>query len=133
MKRCLLDAAEKFGNRMVAISNAQLPKRPNQHFTKELIELLRQEPQGMTSYFMWLAEHHPAIFASLLGRAMPQLMQHELGDDPFEAMVRTAEDIEALFKARNMPMLQQAFQLLKRIDLSNPPTIDVAPGKPEQQ
>jgi hypothetical protein len=76
-----------------------------------------------------LAEHHPAIFASLLGRAMPQIMQHETGEDPIEPMIRTAEDIEAFFKARNMPPLQQAFQLPKRIDLENPPTIDVTPTK----
>ena len=87
MKRCLLDAAEQSGNRMVAISNERLPKRPNQHFSKELLALLRQDPQGMTSYFMWLAEHHPAIFVSLLGRALPQIMQHEQGADPIEAMI----------------------------------------------
>jgi hypothetical protein len=62
MKRCLLDAAEEAGNRLVAISNARLPKQPSKEFTKELIDLLRQEPNGMTSYFMWLAERHPAIF-----------------------------------------------------------------------
>jgi hypothetical protein len=45
----------------------------------------------MTSYFMWLAEHHPAIFASLLGRAMPQIMQHETSEDPIEGMIRTAD------------------------------------------
>jgi hypothetical protein len=48
----------------VALSNARLPKQPTKELTKELIELLRQEPKGMASYFMWLAEYHPAIFAS---------------------------------------------------------------------
>ena len=117
----------------MALSNARLPKQPAKELTKELIELLRQEPKGMTSYFMWLAEYHPAIFAALLGRAMPQIMQHEHGEDPFEAMIRTADDIEAFFRARNMPMLQQAFQLPKRIDLENPPTIDVTSEQPGQQ
>ena len=79
-----------------------------------------------------MAEHHPALFVSLIGRAMPQIMQHETGEDPVEAMLRTAEDIEAFFKARNMPTLQQAFQLLKRIDLKNPPTIDVTPEPTKQ-
>jgi hypothetical protein len=60
---------------------------------------------------------------------MPQIMQHEHGEDP----CRTAEDIEAFFRARNMPTLQQAFQLPKRIDLENPPTIDGTPEQPEQQ
>jgi hypothetical protein len=131
MKRCLLDAAEQSGNRMVAISNERLPKRPNQHFSKELLALLRQDPQGMTSYFMWLAEHHPAIFVSLLGRALPQIMQHEQGADPIEAMIRTAEDIEAVFKARHIPLLltEGVFKLPKRIDLRNPPVIDVTPTK----
>ena len=84
----LADAAPRWPpTHFVAISNARLPKQPCE-FTKELIDLLRQEPNGMTSYFMWLAEHHPAIFASLLGRAMPQIMQQEPGGDVFEAMSR---------------------------------------------
>jgi hypothetical protein len=44
MKACLLGAAEDAGNRMVAISNARLPTKPNKQFTRELIELLRQSP-----------------------------------------------------------------------------------------
>jgi len=129
MKKCLLDAAEETGNRMAAISNARLPKQPNKKFTKELIELLRQDPKGMTSYFNWLAEHHPALFISLLGRALPQIMPHETGDDPIEAMIRSAEDIEAVFRARHIPMLQEGvFKLPKRIDLENPPIIDVTPA-----
>jgi hypothetical protein len=43
------------GNRVVAISNPRLPKTPNKEFTKELIELLRQHPKGMQSYFTWLS------------------------------------------------------------------------------
>jgi hypothetical protein len=83
----------------------------------------------MTSYFNWLAEHHPALFVSLLGRALPQIMPHETGDDPIEAMIRSAEDIEAVFRARHIPMLQEGvFKLPKRIDLENPPIIDVTPA-----
>jgi hypothetical protein len=131
MKQCLLDAAEETGNRMVALSNARLPKQPNQHFTKELIGLLRQDPKGMTSYFMWLAENHPAIFVSLLGRALPQIMQHEQGEDPIEALIRSAEDIDAVFRARHIPPLltEGVYKLPKRIDLKNPPVIDVTPVK----
>jgi hypothetical protein len=70
MKKCLLDAAEETGNRMAAISNARLPKQPNKKFTKELIELLRQDPKGMTSYFNWLAEHHPALCCARGAAAM---------------------------------------------------------------
>lgn len=51
MKACLLGAAEDAGNRMVAISNARLPTKPNKLFTQELIEFLRQSPKGMQSYF----------------------------------------------------------------------------------
>jgi hypothetical protein len=51
MKQCLLDAAENVGNRFVAISNARLPKRPTAKLTAELIELLRLDPKGVTSYF----------------------------------------------------------------------------------
>ena len=43
MKKCLLDAAEETGNRMVAISNARLPKQPSKEFTKELIERRRAD------------------------------------------------------------------------------------------
>ena len=39
-------------------------------------------------------------------------------------------EIEAALKARNLPPLKHVFQLPKRIDLNNPPTIDVTP---EQQ
>jgi hypothetical protein len=74
MKACLLGAAEEAGNRMVAISNAQLPKRPVKFYTKALIELLHQDPKGTQSYFVWLAENHPGIFAQLLGRALPNIM-----------------------------------------------------------
>jgi hypothetical protein len=88
MKACLLGAAEDAGNRMVAISNARLPTKPNKQFTRELIELLRQSPNGMQSYFLWLAEQHPAIFAALLGRALPNIMQHESGDDGIEVVYR---------------------------------------------
>ena len=106
MKACLLGAAEDAGNRMVAISNARLPTKPNKQFTRELIELLRQSPNGMQSYFLWLAEQHPAIFAALLGRALPNIMQHESGDDGIEVVYRSAEDIEAALKARNLPPLK---------------------------
>jgi hypothetical protein len=114
---------------MVAISNAQLPKRPNREFSKELLELLRQDPKGMTSYFSWLAEHHPALFVSLIGRALPQ-RQPTGADDPIEAMIRTAEDIEALFRSRHIPPLltEGVYNLPKRIDLRNPPVIDVTPA-----
>jgi hypothetical protein len=108
-------------------------KRNRKEEEKAFGELLGQYPKGMTSYFMWLAERHPASFAALLGRAMPQIMQqHAQGADAFEAML-TAEEIDAFLSARNMPTLQQAFQLPKRIDLKNPPTIDVTPEQPEQQ
>jgi hypothetical protein len=44
-------------------------------------------------------------------------------------MIRTAEDIEAVFGARHIPMLQEGlFKLPKRIDLENPPIIDVTPA-----
>ena len=56
-------------------------------------------------------------------------MQHETGEDPIEAMIRSAEDIEAVFKARRIPMLQESvFKLPKRIDLKDPPLIDVTPA-----
>jgi hypothetical protein len=122
MKQCLLDAAENVGNRLVAISNAKLPKRPTAKLTAELIELLRLDPKGVTSYFEWLAEHHPAIFASLLGRAMPLIMQHEGGDGGIEVVYRTPEEIETALRSQNLPMLERV------IDLENPPTIDVTPN-----
>jgi hypothetical protein len=56
---------------------------------------------------------------------MPQIMQQEPGGDVFEAM--SAEDIDAVLKARNLPPLQQIFRLPKRIDLEDPPAIDVTP------
>jgi hypothetical protein len=109
------------------LAGARLPKKPDKVFTRELIEFLRQDPKGMQSYFLWLAEQHPSIFAALLGRALPNIMQHESGDGGIEVVYRSAEDIEAALKARNLPPLKHVFQLPKRIDLNNPPTIDVTP------
>jgi hypothetical protein len=99
--------------------------------TDELIRLLRLDPKGMTSYFEWLAEHHPAIFATLLGRAMPLIMQHEGCDGGIEVVYRTADEIEKALRSNNLPMLERAFKLPKRIDLENPPTIDVTPNEPD--
>jgi hypothetical protein len=130
MKQCLLDAAENVGNRLVAISNAKLPKRPTAKLTEELIALLRLDPKGVTSYFEWLAENHPAIFAALLGRAMPLIMQRDDDDGGIEVVYRTADEIEAAMQANNLPMLERVFKLPKRIDLENPPTIDVTPNEP---
>ncbi len=126
MRECLLSAAENVGNRLAAISNEKLPKRPTKKITRALIDLLRLDPKGMTSYFEWLAEYHPAIFASLLGRAMPQIMQQE-GEDIFDATYATAEEIAAELKKRGLPPLQDVFKLPKRIDLCNPPTIEATP------
>ena len=74
-----------------------------------------------------MAEQHPAIFAALLGRALPNIMQNENGDGGIELVYRSADDIEAALKARNLPLLQRVFKLPKRIDLEDPPTIDVTP------
>jgi hypothetical protein len=93
------------------MARAKLPKKPTMQLTWELIELMRLDPKGMTSYFEWLATEHPAIFAALLGRAMPQIMRHEEGEGAFEAMYRTAEEIEAAIKSRNLPPLKMVFQL----------------------
>jgi hypothetical protein len=126
MKQCLLDAAENVGNRLVAISNAKLPKHPTKKLTEELIKLLRLDPNGMTSYFEWLAEHHPAIFASLLGKALPMILQNEDGSN-IEVVYENPDDIERSFVVDNLPVLERVFKLPKRIDLEDPPTIDVTP------
>jgi hypothetical protein len=126
MKQCLLNAAENFGNRLVALSNARLPKHPTAKLTKEVIELLRLNPNGMTSYLEWLAEHHPTLFVNLLGKAMPVILQNEDGSN-VELVIESPDDIERSFVMDNLPMLQQVFKLPKQIDLDNPPTIDVTP------
>lgn len=54
-------------------------------------------------------------------------MQNENGDGGIELVYRSADDIEAALKARNLPLLQRVFKLPKRIDLEDPPTIDVTP------
>ena len=53
-----------------------------------------------------MAEFHPTLFVALLGRALPNIMQHESGDDGIEVVYRSAEDIEAALKARNLPPLK---------------------------
>ncbi len=91
-----------------------------------LLQELRRDPNGTETYFAWLAEEHPAIFASLFGRALPQIIQHEdQGGD--EVVYHSAEEVEAELKRRGLPPLQDVFKLPKRIDLCNPPTIEVTP------
>jgi hypothetical protein len=132
MKDCLKTAAENVGNRLVAIANAKLPKRPTAALPKELIALMRREPEGMISYFEWLAEQRPELFVVLMGRALPTIMQHEGGDGGVELVYRTPEEIEEAIRAQNMPMLQRVFKLPPRIDLKDPPVIDVTPAIAER-
>ena len=110
------------------MSNARLPKTPSKTFTKEMIELSKLSPEGISSYFEWIAEFHPSLYIALIGRALPQLMQHDGGDGAIELVFRSAEDIEESFRANHLPPLQKVFQLPKRIDLNDDSqTIDVTP------
>jgi hypothetical protein len=45
MKNCL--QAENVGNRLVAISNAKLPKRPTAKLPQESVDLMRRNPEGI--------------------------------------------------------------------------------------
>jgi hypothetical protein len=123
----LMQAAANAGDRLVAIKNAKLPKRPKRNFPAELIAILRRDPKGIVSYFEWLAVEHPAIFCSLLGRALPEIIRHD--DQGAIGAYHSAEDIAAALEERGLPPLQEVFELPKRIDLYNPPTIDVTPEK----
>jgi hypothetical protein len=128
VKDALVEAGENFGNRLVALHNAKLPKKPNSNFIKELIELSKLDPKGIVSYFEWLAEKYPSLYVALLGRALPHIMRHEGGDGAIEVVCRSAEDIEKALRERGLPPLQKTFQLPKRIDLDDDSqTIDVTP------
>lgn len=120
IKHALLKAGENFGNRLTAIHNAKLPKSPNKSFTRESLELSRLVPKGIVSYFEWLAEHYPNIYAALLGRALPHILRHKGGDGAIEVVCRSAEEIEMALRENNLPPLQEVFQLPRRIDLDNP-------------
>jgi len=63
-----------------------------------------------------------------LGRALPQIIQHE-DQGGIEVVYHSAEEIAAELKKRGLPPLKDVFELPKRIDLENPPTIDVTPEK----
>jgi hypothetical protein len=45
-----------------------------------------------------------------------------------ELAYRSAEEIEEAIKAQNMPVLQRVFKLPPRIDLQDPPLMDVTPA-----
>ncbi len=122
----LTRAAATAGDRLAAIYNAKLPDKPTAKISAKLLEVLRLDPNGVESYFAWLAEEHPAIFCSLLGRALPQIIQHE-DQGGIEVVYHSAEEIAAEFKKRGLPPLKDVFELPKRIDLHDPPSIDVTP------
>jgi hypothetical protein len=129
IKDCLLRAGEKVGNRQAALANNKLPKRPSEKMPAELLEILKHNPEGMSSYFEWLAEEHPALYVALIGRALPQLMDSGQPAGAMQLVYRSAADIAKEFKERGLPPLQKIFQLPKRIDLNNPQTIDMTPEK----
>ncbi len=122
----LTRAAARAGDRIVALWNAKLPDKPNGKITAKLLEVLRRDSKGTEAYFAWLAEEHPAIFCSLLGRALPQIIQHE-DQGAIDMVYNSAEEIAAALKARGLPPLKDVFEVPERIDLENPPTIDVTP------
>jgi hypothetical protein len=61
---------------------------------------------GIVSYFEWLAEYRPEIYAALLGRVLPSIMQQEGGG---ATEVVSAADIEKDFRERGLPPLQKTF------------------------
>ncbi len=92
--RALTRAAATAGDRLVAIWNAKLPDKPTAKISAKLLEVLRRDPNGVESYFAWLAEEYPAIFCSLLGRALPQIIQHE-DQGAIDIVYISAEEIAA--------------------------------------
>ena len=126
IKDALLKAGEDAGDHLVALNNVKLPKRPTRDMTAELIKVSKLAPDGLTSYFQWLAENHPSIYVALLGRALPQLMENEEGDGALQLVYRTAEDVEK-FRERGLPPPATLLKLPPRIDLDNLPTIDETP------
>ena len=59
VKDALLKGGVDAGNHLVELNNARLPTRPTKKMTAELIEVSKLSPEGLTSYFQWLAENHP--------------------------------------------------------------------------
>jgi hypothetical protein len=126
IRESLLRAGNTFGNRVAAISNARLPKRQTKTLTQEILELSRLDPNGMESYFEWLAEFHPMLYVGLLGRYVLQATLDEHGPE-LKVTYRSPEQIEEVIRELGLPPLQQP----KRIDLHNPPddVIDVTPNE----
>jgi hypothetical protein len=130
VKDALLKGGVDAGNHLVELNNARLPTRPTKKMTAELIEVSKLSPEGLTSYFQWLAENHPSVYAALLGRALPQLMEDDEGNSgAMQLVYRTAEDVERLFREHGLPAPDKFLQLPKRIDLDNLEAIDVTPVK----
>src|SRR5690242_2267033 len=69
----------------------------------ELLEILKHNPEGMSSYFESLAEEHPALYVALIGRALPQLMDSGQPAGAMQLVYRSAEDIAKEFKERGLP------------------------------
>ena len=66
----------------------------------------RKKGSGIVSYFEWLAEYRPEIYAALLGRVLPSIMQQEGGG---ATEVVSVADIEKAFRERGLPPFQKTF------------------------
>ncbi len=66
--------------------------------------LVKIYPEGMASYFAWLAIKHPALYTALIGRVLPQVIEGSGEDGAIEIVYRSADDMKDELRRRGLPV-----------------------------
>src|SRR4029077_9481023 len=66
--------------------------------------LVAIHPQGMTSYFAWLAITHPSLYTALIGRVLPQVIEGSGEGGAIEVVYRSAEEMKDELVRRGLPV-----------------------------
>ena len=113
LKDALLLAGAVTGDRfaereIIASSKAEALDHDGQRIAGELEECV-EEHGALVGYLSWLAEHHPSVYGSLLGRVLP--MQVKV-DSHKDMVYKTVEEIQQEIADLKLPMDRLAPLLL---------------------
>jgi hypothetical protein len=63
----------------------------------------KQRPEGLTSYFVWLAREHPALYTGLVAHSLPR-RPAEPEAEAIEKTFRTIDEVRTALAERGLPM-----------------------------
>ncbi len=89
------------------------------------LETCVEENGALVGYLSWLAEHHPNVYGSLLGRIIPLQVKVDSHKD---ITYRTMEDVQRDIEELSKPLQRIAPMLLKMTidhDDTKPQSVDV--------